>query len=516
MNSVPGGFDIDGVAPDSTIHMYRVTGCDGVGSTDALIKAMTKAFEDRVDVVSISMGFMMDWDPVEIVSKRLTDEDIPVIVALGNDGQASSEISGLYTGHYPAIESNAIAVGSVANSVFPIVYSVKDPKNKIRYGSVYPIDISGKADLYMMKDGCDEKEWEAAIKKAVKVNSTIYAYILNGKMRDCFQTRREPAYSSLVLKPHYVMELMAPFVRPEEGSDPYPPVYTKGLDNMFTKTFRISPEDGVKMRDAYQKFGGFGKYKLNFDNKDFGSVPQRGGGMMDSFSSFGPVRYTLALKPQISAPGGAILSTWPMGVGTGGYAILDGTSMAAPYISGCFALLKRQFPNETQHSLLSRLQVTARPIAWAYNSSMLAATPQQGAGLVNAYDAIFSKTKISPSQITVKEASPNEYGKANITIENTASDPQEYSFSHRGAGYMNEVLESDELNQLPIYGNAKFTPSKLIIQPGKSVVVHVALVPPKNAHRRKGPLFSGFLVVNSTTLSQVFHIPYIGRPYFQI
>ena len=41
------------------------------------------------------------------------------------------------------------------------------------------------------------------------------------------------------------------------------------------------------------------------------------------------------------APGGKILSTWPLGP-YGGYAIISGTSMATPFVAACYALVRSQ------------------------------------------------------------------------------------------------------------------------------------------------------------------------------
>ncbi|KAJ1954050.1 hypothetical protein IWQ62_005852 [Dispira parvispora] len=59
-----------------------------------------------------------------------------------------------------------------------------------------------------------------------------------------------------------------------------------------------------------------------------------------NFSSWGPGPM-LEAKPVISAPGEYIFSTFPMNMGK--YAVMSGTSMAAPYITGCVALLMQKY-----------------------------------------------------------------------------------------------------------------------------------------------------------------------------
>lgn len=99
------------------------------------------------------------------------------------------------------------------------------------------------------------------------------------------------------------------------------------------------------LQTNYAAAGGYTKYKLKFTSSSFISVPQPSGGMMDYYSSFGPVWHTYDMKPQIAAPGGHVLSTWPLGI-LGSYCILSGTSMATPYLAASYTLVKSQFQSQ--------------------------------------------------------------------------------------------------------------------------------------------------------------------------
>lgn len=81
MNSVPGSFDIVGVAPEATLYAYKALDCNGHGGSDNILAAMLKAQEDGVSIVSMSLGvgaqsFNGDIDPLAAVTKKLTDAGI--------------------------------------------------------------------------------------------------------------------------------------------------------------------------------------------------------------------------------------------------------------------------------------------------------------------------------------------------------------------------------------------------------------------------------------------------------
>lgn len=190
--------------------------------------------------------------------------------------------------------------------------------------------------------------------------------------------------------------------------------------------------------------------------------------------------------------------------------------MATPFISGCYALVKSQFPELSVAEILSLLQSTSRPMDWVWNNTMIAGTFQQGAGLINAYNAIMYQSRVSPGQLLVADNSPTIYGLVNLTIENRSDSPRTYVLSHEGASYSepnppNNPIFSQE-NQLPIYGSAEFESATVEVAAGKSTVVSFRILPPGSGVKPdRLPVFGGFVKVTSD--GEEFSVPYSGPPY---
>jgi subtilisin family serine protease len=72
------------------------------------------------------------------------------------------------------------------------------------------------------------------------------------------------------------------------------------------------------------------------------------------FSSVGPTPISLLLKPDVAAPGVAILSSVP----DDGWASADGTSAASPHVAGAAALLGQRHPTWTVDEIKSALVQT--------------------------------------------------------------------------------------------------------------------------------------------------------------
>jgi subtilisin family serine protease len=106
------------------------------------------------------------------------------------------------------------------------------------------------------------------------------------------------------------------------------------------------------------------------------------------FSSRGPVPG--AAEPDITAPGVDVLSAVP----GGGYAILSGTSMAAPHVAGVVALLWSANPSligdvrRTSEILRSSTNEAVPPVPAPRECPDLSSAV--GAGVVNAYAAVRS------------------------------------------------------------------------------------------------------------------------------
>jgi len=97
------------------------------------------------------------------------------------------------------------------------------------------------------------------------------------------------------------------------------------------------------------------------------------------FSSGGPTPVTLAMKPDVSAPGVSILSSVPPRLGT--WSQFSGTSMAAPHVAGAAALLRQRHPDWSVQQIKSALELTGKPVLDATLRSEVP-TSREGGGLI--------------------------------------------------------------------------------------------------------------------------------------
>jgi subtilisin family serine protease len=116
-------------------------------------------------------------------------------------------------------------------------------------------------------------------------------------------------------------------------------------------------------------------------------------GSIVSFSSGGPTPLSLRLKPDVMAPGGSILSSYP----GDSWTLLSGTSMASPHVAGAVALLRRRHPDWTPAQIRSVLVTTARQVGSAQRSGAgLIALPQADRPLLFAAPSVISFGLVRP------------------------------------------------------------------------------------------------------------------------
>jgi hypothetical protein len=157
-------------------------------------------------------------------------------------------------------------------------------------------------------------------------------------------------------------------------------------------------------------------------------LPQPTGGLISSFSSWGPTA-ELGLKPDVSAPGGEIRSTWPV-TQFGGHNVISGTSMASPHVAGAAALLLAA--GKSPSTVATLLSNNAVPTVWSGNPGLgfLESPLREGAGLIRVDHSIAATSMVTPRKISLGEGLG---GSQILTITNHGSTPVTYDLSATSA-----------------------------------------------------------------------------------
>lgn len=100
-----------GIAPESSLHIYKVLADNGNGSYDAIIKGLEQAINQNVDIINMSLGGTEANEKMHELINKSINCGICVVCASGNEAKGDDgtidEIS------YPGFWREVIEVGSV-------------------------------------------------------------------------------------------------------------------------------------------------------------------------------------------------------------------------------------------------------------------------------------------------------------------------------------------------------------------------------------------------------------------
>ncbi|KAK8079946.1 subtilisin-like serine protease [Apiospora hydei] len=482
-------YGFTGAAPGAKLAAYRAWGCSAKATTDVLISAFIKAFEDGNGIISCSDGLLSGWsdDAWGLVSSRIAAAGVPVVIAAGNDGG-----SGIFQASSPAGAHGVTGVGAVQNAVFPVFvaegeYGVSQQQSG--GGAANHSTTSSSSYGFLAGTPAFPREMKLSL-WAVMGNNT---------------TSIEDACSPL---PNDTPDLSGKLVllrvpdsqktRNVTFEEQY--IYVDGIEGVIS----VAPFQGAQWIDALSK-GMDVTVTVPGANVTATTLMELEdhitGGFTSDFSSWGPT-WDLLPKPQLTAPGGKILSTYPLPLG--GYRIMTGTSMACPLVAGVLALI-------------------GEPKIWFDDTKTypgtLAPVSQQGAGIIQAYDAAFTKTILGVESLSLNDTK-HFAGEHTFSIENTGDQEATYVLGHMKTPTM-YTLQPDIASPIkavypnPIvdaWGELRFDADSVVVPAGGSANVTVTVTAPygDNVNATLLPVYSGYISINSTRDDEHLVIPYLG------
>ena len=478
---------VRGVAPEVTFKAYRVFGCAGSTSSDIMVAAMEKIAEDGADVLNMSIGSAFQWPqyPTAQAADRLVNQGVVVVTSAGNEGTR-----GAYAVGAPGVGQKVIATASFNNLTLKLpAFSVTPDGQKFGYGGsngspaaplsgTFPLARTGTQTS--TADGCTALPAGSLTGKVVLIRRGTCGFY------DKSRNAQAAGAAGVVLYNN------------QAGS------FTPNVVGAVTITIpvvAITAADG----NALDSRLAAGAVDLTWTT-DVVSQPYPDPNLISSFSSYG-LAPDLSLKPDIGAPGGAIRSTYPLE--QGGYANLNGTSMASPHVAGAVALLLEAHPNTPAQAVRTILQNSASPRPWWGNPALgiLDNVHRQGAGMLQIADAVRATVRVEPGKLSLGEF---EAGSApavrTLTVKNSGPAPVTYTLGHEAA------LATGGSTHTPSFfagfATASFSTPTLTVPAGGTATVDVSITPnPGLADRSQ---YGGYVVLTPQGGGQSLRVPYAG------
>ncbi|GAA5865696.1 hypothetical protein JCM8547_002753 [Rhodosporidiobolus lusitaniae] len=494
---------LSGVAPKATVGHYRVFDCDDSTSEDLVVSALLRAAADDCDVISMSLGSSAGWlgaSPSQVVVERLVrEEGRNMVVSAGND-----RAEGLFFANGPSATEGGISVGSVDVTTLPAFpLSILIPSLSLPYLSPSPLNLSllsppvPRSGLQLYFTSTDPNVTDDACGALPEDMPDLSRRVVVVRRGTCTFDEKLAAVQArgaqiILIYNSPTSSNMIPYL---DASSTPGVVAVASL--RYEEGARLLELYGSRPRGVFVTFPqGEGMVEAVEDTL--------GGGVVSYFSEYGPT-FELFGQPSLTAPGGNILSTFPLSMG--GVGVISGTSMSTPFVAGAVALILSQKKDLSfsPAEVRALLATTAKRTATTVNGTEVDTVLLQGGGLVQVDKALATGTIITPFQLALNDTAFFTRTHT-LTIRNTNPYAMLYSFSSSPAQAISTYSTSASSNVLPApvppslgspSARITFSARALPVAASSTATVTLTITAPRLSvqQQRKFPFYSGFVEV---------------------
>ncbi len=484
-----------GVAPDVTLGAYRVFGCDGSTTADIMIAAMEAALADGMDVLNMSIGSAFTWPqyPTAVASNLLVDAGMVVVASIGNSGS-----SGTYSAGAPGLGEKVIGVASFDNTNVALnTFTISPDDTPIGYGNAAAAPVAPTSGTYPMARTGDVTATNDAC-SALPADSLAGHVALIRRGGCFFHTKALNAMNAGAVAVVLYNNVGGRFSPTVAGDPP-----------ITIPVVAISDAEGALIDSRLAS----GPVDMTW-TEETGIFENPTAGLISSFSSYG-LAPDLTLKPDIGAPGGLIMSTYPLE--QGGYATISGTSMAAPHVAGAAALLLEARPDTPTALVRAIFQNSADPALWnlAPGFGLMEPVHRQGAGMIDIDDSITQTNIVTPGKIATGESEAGSHSE-DIRLWNFGASDVTYTlgtmsaFGCCSAAIATTGTMSEELDYWLSAEVVEFSATEVTVPAGGYADVTVTIHPEPTGGPFVNVQYGGWITVMPDDGSDVLRVPYGG------
>ncbi|KAJ9183381.1 hypothetical protein P3X46_007243 [Hevea brasiliensis] len=370
-----------GMAPRSHIAVYKALYKSFGGFAADVVAAIDQAAQDGVDIISLSItpnrrppGLATFFNPIDMALLSAVKAGIFVVQAAGNTGPSPKSMSSfspwIFTvgaACHDRVYINSITLGN--NVTITGVGLAPGTDNDTMYTLISALhalnnDTTVTDDMYVGECQDSSNFNQDLVQGKLLICSYSIRFVLGlSTIKQALETAKNLSATGVVF-------YMDPFVI---GFQLNPiPMRMSGI-------IISSPDDSKILLKYYNSSLERDEFSKKITR--FGAVASISGGLKANYNSSAPViMYYSArgpdpedsllddadiLKPNLVAPGNFIWAAWSS-LGTDSvefqgenFAMMSGTSMAAPHVAGLAALIKQRFPNFSPSAIASALSTTA-------------------------------------------------------------------------------------------------------------------------------------------------------------